>query len=584
MIKSFFKVSLASGGCSSVFQKHSYKLIEANGFILIHYMGDESVAKGFSHGNSKEKATPHIRTCPSVLRAMESQCSSKCPQATYRAALTSNVSPELASVLHPRNSKQAENLRHWYLSSKRLSQDSLYNLHYLAYDLPNYISKIETFPNLLCVCGHQGILQELDRLILVHDVNLPQLLSYDTTFQLGDFYVSAFCFRNILFKENPVIPAAFLIHEKKLQYGHEQFLQTVLTLIPNLSRCTLVPLVTDEEAGVINAIEKVLPNIPRLRCWNHLIRDVKRWLSAHGASSAEITVYIDNIRSLLHQPSEDNYKFQFEMFKSQWSAPFTLYYTNNIHSKITSFARWAIERYHVYNPYSGVTSNQAESLNRVLKELQEWKEAPVDCMVLSLYYLQSFYYLEICRGFHGLGDYHLCTQYADVEFIPIPEGSVIKPEDIVERIKGNFMYEYSTLFADETSSSPDPSINVANLTQNERAHKVLEEKKISFDTTLGVFNVQGTSRVHTVKLFPSESCTCPATGTCYHVFAARLTLGIEEKPSQKRKLSLTQLRKNVRKPRKKSGRKKPRIDDYDVLPAPDALNPEDDGKKNSILK
>jgi len=42
-----------------------------------------------------------------------------------------------------------------------------------------------------------------------------ELLSYDTTFQLGDFYVSVLCFRHTLFKEAPVIPAAFLVHERK---------------------------------------------------------------------------------------------------------------------------------------------------------------------------------------------------------------------------------------------------------------------------------------------------------------------------------------------------------------------------------
>ena len=39
---------------------------------------------------------------------------------------------------------------------------------------------------------------------------------YDTTFQLGDFYVLILCFRHTLFKETPVIPATFLVHERNL--------------------------------------------------------------------------------------------------------------------------------------------------------------------------------------------------------------------------------------------------------------------------------------------------------------------------------------------------------------------------------
>ena len=52
----------------------------------------------------------------------------------------------------------------------------------------------------------------------------------------------------------------------------------------------------------------------------------------------------------------------------------------------------------MYDPYSGVTNNQAEGLNYVLKQLQEWKEAPVDCMLLALHYLQGYYRVEIACG------------------------------------------------------------------------------------------------------------------------------------------------------------------------------------------
>ena len=43
-----------------------------------------------------------------------------------------------------------------------------------------------------------------------------QLISYDTTFQLGDFYLSPLIFRHTLFTQKPCIPALFLLHERKL--------------------------------------------------------------------------------------------------------------------------------------------------------------------------------------------------------------------------------------------------------------------------------------------------------------------------------------------------------------------------------
>ena len=52
-----------------------------------------------------------------------------------------------------------------------------------------------------------------------------QLLSYDTTFNLGDFYVSLPIFRNVIFKK-PCIPVAFLIHENKQKDTQENSLNS----------------------------------------------------------------------------------------------------------------------------------------------------------------------------------------------------------------------------------------------------------------------------------------------------------------------------------------------------------------------
>ena len=66
------------------------------------------------------------------------------------------------------------------------------------------------------------------------------------------------------------------------------------------------------------------------------------------------------------------------------------------------------------------------------------------------------------------------------------------------------------------------------------------------------------------------TCSCPAAGGCYHIAAATQAIGMRN-DVQRRKLNLTQLRKNKRKrPDKTSGRKRPRTADVDVVAAPDA--------------
>jgi hypothetical protein len=101
---------------------------------------------------------------------------------------------------------------------------------------------------------------------------------------------------------------------------------------------------------------------------------------------------------------------------------------------------------------------------------------------------------------------------------------------------------------------------------------LIEKGCLSQNPSLGVFTVLGSGgKPHAVRLFPEESCTCPATGRCYHILSARISIGLDDKFSKKKSINLTLLRRNTRKRvDKKSGRKAPRPNDYDVTAAPDA--------------
>ena len=76
----------------------------------------------------------------------------------------------------------------------RLSHDALYNLHELAYDINEFVHKRSTFLDLIVVCRLKPMLKEVNRRLQLNLKASQQLLSYDTTFQLGDFYVSTFLF------------------------------------------------------------------------------------------------------------------------------------------------------------------------------------------------------------------------------------------------------------------------------------------------------------------------------------------------------------------------------------------------------
>ena len=303
----------------------------------------------------------------------------------------------------------------------------------------------------------KAVLHELDRLISA-DTEAPVLLSYDTTFQLGNFYLSPLLFRHVLFDEKPVIPVAFMIHERKFQSAHEEFVKFISLQLPSLLKLKApIPIITDDESGICNAIDKCLPGVHPLLCWNHLINSIKAWLQHHRPTPEEIPIYVSHLRQLSHQSTERSYQQMLTNLQSDWSKAFVDYYMDNVHQQVSrpllcerekkyfvcilqvseTIGRWVLEKLKIYSPLSGVTNNQSEGFNTLLKHFEKWKEAPLDSMLLGLYQLQVYYHNEIQRGYGGLGNFSLSPVYSFAA-IPIDELvtlSVTSPAEIVAKLR-----------------------------------------------------------------------------------------------------------------------------------------------------
>ena len=131
-------------------------------------------------------------------------------------------------------------------------------------------------------------------------------LSYDTTFNLGDFYVSVIVFKHILFKETPLIPLAFVIHDRKFSSVHEIFFNFLKNSVPKITK-KKIPIMVDREPGIKKAIENALPGCPILTCWNHLLSDFKFWLKKNSATQDNINLYVYHVRKMLTCDTEDEF-------------------------------------------------------------------------------------------------------------------------------------------------------------------------------------------------------------------------------------------------------------------------------------
>ena len=79
-----------------------------------------------------------------------------------------------------------------------------------------------------------------------------------------------------MFTNKPTLPIAFMLHERKLQICHEQFISILREKMPKLGQ-RAVTVITDRETGIINAFEQQLENCNLLICWNHILNDITFW-------------------------------------------------------------------------------------------------------------------------------------------------------------------------------------------------------------------------------------------------------------------------------------------------------------------
>lgn len=184
----YFTVYHGSG-----FSKRAYCLItDDEGFYsnatVIHYIGSLQNVEYQKHGNRKHgEHIFHITTARSTREALKKELMST-PLETYKKYVEKiGEDPRIDPVLKPRNLKQVENLVNSEKEKKLLDKDDLVGLYYLTEVIPNFIQAYALYPHFYAVIGsNEGI----EIFIQMNDqLKNASTLYYDTTFNLGDFYV-----------------------------------------------------------------------------------------------------------------------------------------------------------------------------------------------------------------------------------------------------------------------------------------------------------------------------------------------------------------------------------------------------------
>lgn len=261
-----------------------------------------------------------------------------------------------------------------------------------------------------------------------------------------------------------------------------------------------------------------------MRCWNHLLSAARHWLRRHGASTAECSVYTQDIKDLLMSLSEEAYKDMYVKLSGRWSKAFVDYFDSQLAPEVVSTCgRWILEPLGVYNGYSGVTTNQSEGFNTLIKQLVLRKEKTPDSLALALYYLQCYFKNEVQRGLAGLGQYVLLEQFQGMA-IPMAAMELehcFPPEEIAEKLTQRCRSKHEInntectdkpekLVEDDCEDNGEglqPPHNVPDKdtvpgSEIARAQLIIDQQQCVYDPKVKAFLVHGTSHVHAVKLFP----------------------------------------------------------------------------------
>ncbi len=163
-------------------------------------------------------------------------------------------------------------------------------------------------------------MEEFKQLLVREDLS-PQFLTYDTTYEMGDYNLSVFTFRQTEFEEAPVIPLMFMIHEQKVESAHNFFFMRLAELVPEFKTTETMLIVTsDEEEVIVNVIKKNCPNISLLRNWQVALQDIKKNLQLLGITEHdEVKEYEGDFVRLLDQESAGDYKALLaQMYLKKW--------------------------------------------------------------------------------------------------------------------------------------------------------------------------------------------------------------------------------------------------------------------------
>ena len=169
-----------------------------------------------------------------------------------------------------------------------------------------------------------------------------QVVSYDTQFDLGNFYLSSLTIRDPRLltsrRSLPTVPAFFVIHERKLMYDHDHAFRIMVELVPELGFEMLLATSDNEFSALLGRHCK---GSFVGKDENHMAKKIGRAMRSRKGTLEDVSFAKSEFRALIRCDTREEYDELYEERKKGWSPIFKQYWEKYIQRDIAKSGLWS---------------------------------------------------------------------------------------------------------------------------------------------------------------------------------------------------------------------------------------------------
>ena len=404
------------------------------------FEGPEIEVKVRPHGNSKT-TTPFFKTSHKTKDAIRSLAASSTPKDVVQA-VTKVEGGELearGAAFLPRNRQQVKNFRRSVAKCK--DSDVLYSVM-LECKLAQgkgelFVQDVKAAPEPQSVLFHDWQADDLVRFCT--NSHHFSVLTADTTFNLGEFFVTPMTYHHLLLENvhtgrHPIMVGPMLVHQRMQFSTFNYFANTLIS--HNKSLRNVLAFGTDGDKNLADALGHNFPFAVQLRCFLHFKKNIQQKLRDLAIPNHVSEKLLDDIfgkqegnvkiEGLVDSSSVEDFDCKLEALEESWnklelphagpSGPRFCEHFKRVNAGVVRhhMRKDIRESVGLGSPPSIFTTNASEAINSVLKKQVNYKKTQWPDFVQQMKTLVDAQRNEIIRSLSGRGQYRLVESYRNL--------------------------------------------------------------------------------------------------------------------------------------------------------------------------